>query len=204
LRDVLIAELNGLDADERLIAWAQQRLPSKNALTTDDARIVEANYRTVLERVSSTGKSMGRDDLLLIDSEAANEDDKAHLSHNTDRQVIPLQKAVRRRSKVHLAFVRAQPCVVCQRQPCDAHHLRFAQGRALGRKVSDEFTVPLCRDHHNELHRHGNEMAWWANLKILPVEAAGRLWETSPAQVPSTAVNGQGHLAEPANSSVQS
>src|SRR5437879_2638519 len=70
-----------------------------------------------------------------------------------------LNRPLRRRSKAHLAFVRAHPCVVCQREPCDAHHLKFAQTRALGRKVSDEFTVPMCRDHHNELHRHGNEMA---------------------------------------------
>ena len=42
---------------------------------------------------------------------------------------------------------------VCGRQPCDAHHLRFAQNRAMGRKVSDEFTVPLCRGHHREVHR---------------------------------------------------
>jgi membrane-bound lytic murein transglycosylase B len=95
--------------------------------------------------------------------------------------------------------------VVCQRQPCDAHHLRFAQGRALGRKVSDEFTVPMCRDHHNELHRHGNEMAWWANLKISPVDMAKQLWETSPAHpVRPAAINGQAYLAKPANPSVQS
>jgi hypothetical protein len=107
----------GLDADDRLIAWAQRRLASKNALTTDDARIVEANYRTVLERVSSTGKSMGSDDLLLSDAEAANADDKTRPPHNAEPQVIPLQKEARRRSKVHLAFVRAQPC--------DAHHLKL-------------------------------------------------------------------------------
>jgi hypothetical protein len=37
-------------------------------------------------------------------------------------------------------------------QPSDPHHLRFAQPRALGLKVSDEFTVPLCRDHHRQVH----------------------------------------------------
>ena len=70
--------------------------------------------------------------------------------------------------------------MICQRKPCDAHHLKFAQPRALGRKVSDEFTVPLCRDHHNELHRHGNEAAWWANLNIAPINIAKELWQTSP------------------------
>jgi hypothetical protein len=60
------------------------------------------------------------------------------------------------------------------------HHLKFAQPKALGRKVSDEFTVPVCRDHHHELHRHGNEAAWWANLNIAPLNVAKELWQTSP------------------------
>jgi hypothetical protein len=89
---------------------------------------------------------------------------------------------MRRRNKAHLAFVAAQPCLVCQRSPCDAHHLKFAQPRSLGRKVSDEFTVPLCRDHHHQLHRHGNEMAWWANLQIAPIKAANALWAATLLQ----------------------
>jgi len=91
--------------------------------------------------------------------------------------VTPLRKTVRKRNKAHLSFVAAQPCLVCRRSPCDAHHLRFAQPRALGRKVSDEFTVPMCRDHHQDLHRHGNELGWWANLQIAPIEVARDLWQ---------------------------
>jgi hypothetical protein len=64
--------------------------------------------------------------------------------------------------------------------PVDAHHLKFAQPRALGRKVSDEFTVPLCRAHHQELHGHGNEKAWWRNLQIAPLPIARELWEANP------------------------
>ena len=52
---------------------------------------------------------------------------------------------------------------MCGRQPSDPHHLRFAQPRALGLKVSDEFTVPLCRGHHRQLHQAGDEAAWWDN-----------------------------------------
>src|SRR5439155_8742499 len=96
--------------------------------------------------------------------------------------VTPLRKTVRRRNKGHLAFVAAQPCLVCQCLPCDAHHLKFAQPRALGRKVSDEFTVPLCREHHDELHRHGNERAWWTNLQIAPMEVARGLWAATLLQ----------------------
>src|SRR5207247_1845172 len=94
--------------------------------------------------------------------------------------VSPLTKPSRIRNKAHLAFVASHPCLICQRTPCDAHHLKFAQPKALGRKVSDEFTVPVCRDHHHELHRHGNEAAWWANLQIAPLNIAKELWQTSP------------------------
>jgi hypothetical protein len=99
---------------------------------------------------------------------------------STTEMVSPIRKTVRRRSKAHLAFVAAQPCLICQRSPGDAHHLKFAHPAALGRKVSDEFTVPLCRDHHHALHRHGNEISWWANFQIAPMEIARELWKTSP------------------------
>src|SRR5260370_40398880 len=90
-------------------------------------------------------------------------------------RVTPLRKEIRRRNKAYLAFVCSQPCLICQRSPCDAHHLKFAQPRSLGRKVSDEFTVPLCREHHQELHRHGNERAWRANLQMEPLTEATEL-----------------------------
>ena len=77
-------------------------------------------------------------------------------------------KPRRCRDKDHLRFIAIQPCTVCGRQPCEAHHLRFAQPRALGRRVSDEFTVPLCRVHHRELHRQGDERSWWNKVNIDP------------------------------------
>ena len=73
----------------------------------------------------------------------------------------------------------AGPCLICGRQPADAHHLRFAQHRPLGRKVSDEFTVPLCRGHHRELHRCGDEAAWWKKVGIDPTVCARTLWLAS-------------------------
>src|SRR4029450_13387657 len=47
---------------------------------------------------------------------------------------------------------------------------------ALGRRVSDEFIVPVCRVHHRELHRSGNEAAWWRKFNIDPIPIALRLW----------------------------
>jgi hypothetical protein len=86
-------------------------------------------------------------------------------------------KTRRVRKKRHLDFVSAQPCLVCGRSPCDAHHIRFVQPRALGRKVSDEFTVPLCRVRHRELHSVGDEVRWWEKAKIDPLGAAQGLWQ---------------------------
>ena len=97
------------------------------------------------------------------------------------------------RDKAHLKFVASQSCLVCGRQPSDPHHLRFTQPRAIGLKVSDEFTVPLCRGHHRELHQAGNEPAWWEKLNINPLEVAKGLWEQthpkSAAAQPAQASN---------------
>jgi hypothetical protein len=84
-------------------------------------------------------------------------------------------------------LVAKQPCLICGRRPADAHHLRFAQSRTLGRKVSDEFTVPLCRGHHREIHRYGNEAAWWKKARIDPTVPARTLWlESHPLPIASS------------------
>jgi hypothetical protein len=93
--------------------------------------------------------------------------DKSGLLHPESRRI---------RDREHVRFVAQQACLVCGRQPCDAHHLRFTQNRAIGCKVSDEFTVPLCRGHHRELHRHGDEPGWWKKLGLDPSSAARALW----------------------------
>lgn len=77
-----------------------------------------------------------------------------------DKSVLTISEPKRLRDKAHLKFMASQPCPICGRQPCDPHHLRFAQPRAIGLKVSDEFTVPLCRGHHRQLHQAGDEVAW--------------------------------------------
>ena len=94
-----------------------------------------------------------------------------------DKSLLTIAEPKRLRDKAHLRFVASQPCLVCGRQPSDPHHLRFAQPRALGLKVSDEFTVPLCRGHHRQLHQAGNEVAWWESLKINALPIAKGLWE---------------------------
>jgi hypothetical protein len=95
------------------------------------------------------------------------------------QRVTPLRKPIRMRDRNHLRFVSTQPCLACGRTPSDAHHLRFAEQRALGRKVSDEFTVPLCRLHHRELHQRGDELLWWRHLNVNPLDTAQRLWRAT-------------------------
>ena len=160
----------------------------RNTLTTDDARAVETVSQVVLSALhlgadeleqfpdgptepASIPPTNGNGSAAQSMAVATTAEDQ-----NAEAMVTPLRKPIRRRNKAHLAFVAAQPCLVCQRSPCDAHHLKFAEPRALGRKVSDEFTVPLCRDHHQQLHHHGNEMAWWANLQIDALKEAKELW----------------------------
>jgi hypothetical protein len=91
--------------------------------------------------------------------------------------VIAIGKPVRERDRDHLRFVASQPCLVCGRTPSDPHHIKFAEQRAMARKVSDRFTAPICRLHHRELHRRGNERAWWENQGIDPLPIAASLWE---------------------------
>jgi hypothetical protein len=96
---------------------------------------------------------------------------------HVDKSALPMSEPRRYRDRAHLEFVASQACLLCGRQPCDAHHLRFMQPRALGRRVSDEFAVPLCRTHHRALHRSGDEAAWWTSAGIDAVAVAHRLWQ---------------------------
>ena len=98
---------------------------------------------------------------------------------------LALMRPRRCRDKEHLRFIAYQPCTVCGRQPCEAHHLRFAQARALSRKESDEFTGPLCPIHHREVHDKGDETAWWNGVNIDPMPIALRFWQHTRGVLPS-------------------
>jgi hypothetical protein len=99
--------------------------------------------------------------------------------HKIDKSVLTISETKRIRSKEHLLFVAEQPCLVCGRSPSHAHHIRYAQPRGLGLKVSDEFTVPLCAIHHSENHATGNERRWWQELNLDPLPVAHRLWQSN-------------------------
>ncbi len=115
-----------------------------------------------------------------------------------DKSKLTLAEPKRLRDKAHLKFVASQPCLVCGRQPSDPHHLRFAQPRGIGMKVSDEFTVPLCRGHHRQLHRAGNELAWWKGLKIEPLTVAKGFWQqTRPKSAATVETQNSGAAENP-------
>jgi hypothetical protein len=120
-----------------------------------------------------------------------------------DKSELPIGAPRRFRDKAHLAFVAAQSCIVCGKRPVDPHHIRFAQKQSLGRKVSDEFTVPICRSHHRALHRSGSEYLWWENIGIDPLKAARKLWKkTRTSREPSATARRSGPRAAKSNTVV--
>jgi hypothetical protein len=174
LRHRLIAELEQLADPEALATWAQRALPLKNQLATSDAQKVEAAFAA---RLSQLGDAAARSE-----TDQANGHPGQLPSPEIDSEgVVAIGKPVRERDRDHLKFVAAQPCLVCGRTPSDAHHIKFAEQRAMGRKVSDRFAVPICRLHHRELHRRGNEHAWWQTQGIDPLVVAATLWAKTHA-----------------------
>ena len=112
---------------------------------------------------------------------------EAFNSTRIDKGALSFPEPRRIRDRQHVKYVAGRPCLICGRRPSDAHHLRFAQPRALGRRVSDEFTVPLCRS-HREVHRSSNEPAWWKEAGIDALAVARTLWQAT-RPVRSTTVN---------------
>jgi hypothetical protein len=170
LRDQLLAELEGLELKDNLDTWTLRAWPKANTLTPEDGDKVREAFQARLARL----RTKPDQDLspAELDPPAANDETRSRI----DKSVLTLPEAKRLRDRQHLRFVAKQPCLVCGREPCDPHHLRFAQQRGLAQKVSDEFTVPLCRAHHRELHRAGKEKDWWSRNGLEPLESARTLW----------------------------
>ncbi len=173
LRDQLIAEINDLNSAEQTANWAHRVLSAKNSLTAADAQRVEQAFQARLAMIVREGAD---DPSTQRAEHPARRGKKQHRASTVDKSVLALPAPRRIRDRDHVKSVAKQSCLVCGRHPADAHHLRFAQSHALGRKVSDEFTVPLCRGHHREVHRCGDEVAWWKKSGIDPSVAARVLW----------------------------
>jgi hypothetical protein len=188
-RDMLAAEIVELASVEVAIEWARKNIAVKNTLTAKDASIIETAYRDRMQVLDTQSPSFERapEDLAASTAVTAlppgSADEPRSLvaeqvsrTGRVDKSVLTIAEPRRYRNKEHLRLVAQQSCLVCGRLPSDPHHLRFLQPRALGRKVSDEFVAPLCRIHHREVHRSGDERAWWKQAGIDPVKVARRLW----------------------------
>ena len=185
LRDNLLAEVASLASGDSAVTWAARARPAKNSLTAEDAKILEhafeqkmSGFPSPVAKDISAGEGEG-----ATTAEATSQDvSQASSAGNDepsgiDKSVLAVAAPRRYRNREHLRFVARQPCLVCGRKPSDPHHLRYLQPRALGRKVSDEFAVPLCRVHHRAAHRAGDERAWWNAAGIDPMKFVRRLWK---------------------------
>jgi len=151
LRRRLLSEIEQLESPEVLASWARQALPLKNQLSKADAQALEEAFSAKLSR-------LGDQSAVPKDPEKKGYADQSLEIDAGEQTVNVICKPVRERDREHLKFVATQPCLLCGRTPSDPHHLKFAEQGAMGRKVSDRFTVPICRLHHRELHRKGKPL----------------------------------------------
>jgi ERF superfamily len=201
LRESLIDQLAAINSADEAAAWAHRNLPAKNKLMAADAKMVEERFQARLlqmdQQVSAKETSaappapawrpdgstpaglpaQSRASASVAVTPATQRANAMGQKRSPSSSVQALGKPVRLRDKDHRRYVQRQACLVCGRVPSDPHHLTFTQPRALGRRVSDEFIVPVCRIHHRALHRSGNEVAWWQKFNIDPIPVALRLWQ---------------------------
>jgi hypothetical protein len=183
LRERLLTEIGNIASVDLAASWAQATLPAKNSLTATDAKLLEDAFELRLSELSSSEISKSSNDVSSTTQVAGAqeilraESSSGDRASGIDKSVLAVAAPRRYRNREHLRFVARQACLVCGRKPSDSHHLRHMQPRALGRKASDEFTVPLCRVHHRAVHRVGDERAWWKASGIDPIKVARKLWK---------------------------
>lgn len=58
------------------------------------------------------------------------------------------------RSRQYLKWVKQQPCVMCGAPADDPHHLKgVGHMSGGGMTAPDSMVMPVCRRHHDEIHR---------------------------------------------------
>ena len=183
LRDRLLGEIVDIASADLAEKWARGVLAAKNSLTAPDAKLVEGAFEQRLAEVLRSSGANEASERNLAEARSTAGHPEAPTAtvpedqpKGIDKSVLAVGAPRRYRNKAHLRFVAGQACLICARKPSDPHHLRFMQPRALGRKVSDEFTVPLCRVHHRAVHRSSNEPAWWKGAGVDPIKIARKLW----------------------------
>jgi hypothetical protein len=175
LREQLVAELKNIGSAEEGATWAHRVMGAKNTLSVADAEWVERVFQERLATILTDPRASAAHESERRPIRRRRQGKKQRQA-SIDKSVLALPAPRRVRDRDHVKSVAKCPCLVCGRRPADAHHLRFVQSPTLGRKVSDEFTVPLCRGHHREVHRCRDEGDWWKKAGIDPNTAARALW----------------------------
>jgi hypothetical protein len=186
LRDKLLTEIGSIASAEQAVTWAHKAIACKNRLIENDAQLVEAAFEGRMAELQPAEKAADPND----DSSSTTPFDRGKETSgpesagaspdqalSIDKSVLAIATPRRYRNRQHLRYVMQQPCLLCGRKPSDPHLLRYLQPRALGRKASDEFAVPLCRVHHRAAHLAGDECAWWQAAGIDPIKIARKLWK---------------------------
>jgi ERF superfamily len=184
LREKLLAALGSITSADNAAIWAHEALAAKNRLAAADANLVEDAFERRLSELaqSANGEAPAdaapstRVERVGVHEKRANGNDELDQAEGIDKSALVIATPRRYRNREHLRYVARQACLICGRKQSDPHHLRYLQPRALGRKASDEFAVPLCRSHHRAVHRAGDERAWWTAAGIDPIKVARQLW----------------------------
>src|SRR5437660_5529992 len=184
LREKLLTAVGSITSADLAAAWAREALTAKNSLAAADAKLVEDAFERRLSELAPSATVEAADDaapgthvdLAGAHATPAKGNDDLDQTEGIDKSTLVIATPRRYRNREHLRHVAQQACLICGRKQSDAHHLRYLQPRALGRKASDEFAVPLCRSHHRAVHRAGDEQAWWTAAGIDPVKVARQLW----------------------------
>jgi hypothetical protein len=176
--------LPAVSDEDALTAWADKALHSKSQLVRSNAEQIETAFAAKARQLAPSDfpRATPAEPGVVSNSKRCRPQRRPASTSSADlngRAVTAFPKRLRLRDKDHLKFVATQSCLICGRTPADPHHLRFAEHPALGSKVSDEFTVPLCRMHHRQVHWHGNERAWWEQQRLDPLPMAAGLWAKS-------------------------
>ena len=186
-REKLLMEVGNITSADLATTWAREALAAKNSLTAADAKLVEDAFERRLSELRSSETAAPSDDdasgiqVVWSQEVVTTESTNPGQVNGIDKSVLAVAVPRRYRNREHLRYIAQQPCLLCGRKPSDPHHLRYVQPRALGRKASDEFAVPLCRVHHRAVHRAGDERAWWKQTSIDPLKVARKLWKHTRA-----------------------
>jgi hypothetical protein len=167
LRDHLVEELKAITTSDDAAIWAHRNLGAKNNLAEADARMVDDAFQAKLAILEEATPSAGSLSATQVPPPglpwppvepagtlAPDGIDKSKLAHPEPRRC---------RDKEHLKFVAKWACLICGRRPADAHHLRFAQHRALGRKVRPSrcAAATIARPIAPATKQHGGKNLAW-------------------------------------------